>query len=218
MKMKLKISDVLFVGCLGLLLCIGISIIAKKAFNIEADFLSTSATLFTAVVALFLYNDWREPYVVNKVDQEQKELRNILKDFRKNYNAFLYFVNVENKGRGVKNGDDASHKYRRLENDLLSDLEEISIRLNGLILIIEDNLSSEKVHIIKLKEHSGNIEKLIKILSQHHSYHEYSKAYKQLMDSLGSKEFTDLGDDIGFNLSGSLNDLYKIFNKGNEKA
>ncbi|EXE36317.1 hypothetical protein [Acinetobacter baumannii] len=57
---KFNEFELIGIGIALLLICIIFSIIGKHVFGLEGDYLSAAATLFAAVVAFLLYQDWRE--------------------------------------------------------------------------------------------------------------------------------------------------------------
>jgi hypothetical protein len=50
------------------LICLIFGIISKHIFGFDVDILSASATLFAAVVAMLLFNDWKEPLIFERID------------------------------------------------------------------------------------------------------------------------------------------------------
>lgn len=54
----------------------------------ESDFLSASATLFAAIVALYLFSDWREQYRIDMVKQLREIIHLLFIDLENKYNEF----------------------------------------------------------------------------------------------------------------------------------
>lgn len=57
------------------LICLSLSIIVKKYFNIEGDYLSAFATLITVIVAYHLFSDWKVEHKFNLIYQFHSSLK-----------------------------------------------------------------------------------------------------------------------------------------------
>lgn len=211
MKKKFSAFDIIGLGVISYLICIIFGLVSKHVFNLgDVDILSSSATLFAGIVAAYLYSDWREPYLLNKIDQEQKDLRNALKTYRVNYNNFLQFINIENKGKKLNNDDIASLKYKKLLNLLLDDLEEISNLLNKYIINFGESTPTESEHKNNLQSHLSDVSKLIETLTKYDWHKDYLKSYKHVLDDIASTSFTTTGSKIGFSLVETLTKSYEV--------
>lgn len=129
---KLKISGILGIGVIGFIFCIGISIIAKKAFDVESDFLSASATLFAAIVALYLFSDWREQYRIEMVKQLRDKIHLLFIDLENKYNEFYLAVGSAVKGSPTNMKDIAS-----LSQTMANSYEILLPEIDFLIKILE---------------------------------------------------------------------------------
>ena len=65
---KLTWFELAMVGIGIIASCFVVSFLVKCKFNLETDFLSSAATIFAAVVAMLLYSDWREEYLIKKLE------------------------------------------------------------------------------------------------------------------------------------------------------
>lgn len=57
---KFNKFELVGIGISLLLICIFFSLLGKHVFGLEGDYLSAATTLFAAIVAYILYQDWRE--------------------------------------------------------------------------------------------------------------------------------------------------------------
>lgn len=67
--------ELIGIGVTLLVLCILISIIGKHVFDLDGDYLSAAATLFAAVVAMLLFNDWKVEHKIKLMEQYQNNLK-----------------------------------------------------------------------------------------------------------------------------------------------
>lgn len=129
---KLNISDAFGIGAACFVLCIGTSIIAKKAFNIDSDFLSASATLCASVIAVRLFSDWREQYRVEMVKQLRDKINHLFIDLENKYNDFFVCI-----GAGV-NGNLKSMREVALTSGAMSNAYETLLpEIDFLIKLLE---------------------------------------------------------------------------------
>ena len=170
---KSKISDVLGIGVLCLIFCIGISVIAKKAFEIDSDFLSASATLFTAFVAFYLYNDWRDQQKFILIEKHQTLLNNSGESLQLKYAKFFNFfrtLDIERDSWEQNFGSEIAIKqtyvnvYQELYLEVVNTITHLckySICLSDLNIKHLDHIAEVKVHIdnlVTVKNHLDKVE------------------------------------------------------------
>ncbi|MDS9866318.1 hypothetical protein XB97_18770 [Acinetobacter pittii] len=66
------------IGIALLLTCIIFSLIGKHILGLEGDYLSAAATLFASVIAIILFNDWRD-------EQEHQVFTELIKTIKQDY-------------------------------------------------------------------------------------------------------------------------------------
>ncbi|QNX86370.1 hypothetical protein [Acinetobacter seifertii] len=69
LKILIAISLLIF------LICLSTSIIIKHYFNIDGDYLSAFSTLVAALVAFYLFTDWKVEHKIKLIDQFHVNLR-----------------------------------------------------------------------------------------------------------------------------------------------
>jgi hypothetical protein len=150
----LKISDILGVCAVSFVLCIGVSIIGRKAFNVDSDFLSASATLFAAIVALYLYNDWRDQQRFVLIEKYQELIRESGKSLFLNYSKFhLTVKTVRNQFAFPSNDEDKKTNYQlsKLETGTLMQ-ELLSEMFHAYNLLSEVEQTPDLNYIFRLAD------------------------------------------------------------------
>lgn len=98
----------------------------------ELDFLSASATLFAAIVALYLFSDWREQYHIEMVKQLRDKIYLLFIDLENKYNEFSLAIE-----RAIK-GSPTNMKDIALLSQTMADSYEILLtEIDFLIKILE---------------------------------------------------------------------------------
>ncbi|WP_010115466.1 hypothetical protein [Acinetobacter sp. P8-3-8] len=147
---KSKISDVLGIGVLCLIFCVGISIIAKKAFKVDSDFLSASATLFAAFVALYFYSDWREQHRVSLFEKFKNDLFKLFNQVEDNYDALYLFVLTGAETPDKKVLETYTSKFSRSVELLLTELDFYEKALVQIDILINQSPKNAKEDLIKI--------------------------------------------------------------------
>lgn len=194
---------------IGLFLtCLSISILMKKWFDVDGDYLSAFATLVAAGVALYLYTDWRKPIFLNKIENEQKELKQIIRLFKKSTDSFLLFMNTKNPmGTGLNNGDPFSLEYRKLMYSLLDNADDLCTLLeNYKIGLNEDQHNS---HIEFINENLNLLENIHDVIGKFDPVTEYISSYQRVKPKVKKAEFIQLFKDIIIKLPDGLSEFYR---------
>lgn len=98
---KFNIFKLIRIGILIFLGCFGISFLAKKLFDLDSDFLSATATFFAAVVALKMFNSWKEQYQTELFERLKDRIHNLFNQLENNYNNYyeLFILNDSRPAR-----------------------------------------------------------------------------------------------------------------------
>ncbi|EMM2648660.1 hypothetical protein WKI25_09060 [Acinetobacter baumannii] len=94
--MKQKYS-IVFTMILIFLLCLGISVLFKKIFDIDGDYLSAFATLVAAIVAVRLYTDWREQLNISLLISSKENLNKLFNELLYTHDEMLRFLSLSKK-------------------------------------------------------------------------------------------------------------------------
>lgn len=112
---------VIGIGILGS--CFAISKLAFCKFNLQSDFLSASATLFAAVVALKMFNSWKEQYQTELFERLKDRIHNLFNQLESNYNNYyeLFILNDSHPDR--KSIHIQGSTFQNTIDQLLSELD-----------------------------------------------------------------------------------------------
>ena len=169
--------ELIGIGITLLVLCILISLIGKHVFDLEGDYLSAAATLFAAVVAMLLFNDWQEPYSAQKINDERNLLRVSIKDFRNNYYALS--THILSAPKVLSENGDYFREYIKLEAQLLNSLDDVSENLNfyANFFLKDSNDKNYNIHKENLIAYSGYIRDFHAKFNQADPYTEFPKVF-----------------------------------------
>lgn len=171
-------------------ICLAISIIIKQLFGIDGDYLSAFATLAAASVALYLYNDWKEPYKLEKIRDEQKEIRTELRIFKKNIESLHYFFTYKSYStRALNNGDEISLEFQRLTREVLDSIDDLaSLIVNYKINFENSENQIIQDHLLLVTEAYEICEQIHLIITKYDPIHEYLKAFPYIEKNLPKEE------------------------------
>lgn len=85
---KLKITDLIVIGLGIFAFCFAVSKFVYCKFQMTSDYLTASATFFAAVIAMLLFNDWREQYRIEMVRQLREKIHSLFIDLENKYDEF----------------------------------------------------------------------------------------------------------------------------------
>lgn len=88
---KININELLVIGVGILATCFVISKFAFCKFGMQSDFLSASGTLFAALVATKLFNDWRSQYITELFERTKNRIHDLFMNAESAYDK-LYFL------------------------------------------------------------------------------------------------------------------------------
>ena len=81
----------------------------KDALSTTGSYFGAASTLAAAIIAAYLYTDWKEPFFVSKIASEQKEIIALTRRMKRNIDAFSLFMSSRKPFcAGLNNGDEFS--------------------------------------------------------------------------------------------------------------
>ncbi|HFG6923787.1 hypothetical protein [Acinetobacter baumannii] len=196
--------------------CLAISILIKNYFEIEGDYLSAFATLAAASLALYLYNDWKEPYKLEKIRDEQKEIRVEARVFKKNIESLLYFfTNKSNSTTLLNNGDLLSLEFQNLTRSAMDSIDDLaSLIANYKINFEKSENQIIKEHLILLNEAYDVCEHIHSIFIEFDVIYQYTKAFPYIKNNLPKdsniEKMRVLTENLPDGLSKFYSDLMKL--------
>lgn len=139
----------------------------KDSLSTAASFFGGFATLGAAIVAAYLYTDWKEPHLYLKIASDQKEIIVITRRMKRNVDAFTLFISTKNPlHTGLNKGDAFGIEYQKLANNILDDIDDLAGLLKAYKFNFKSSISYENKH---LNEIDNTIDSLITL------YNDFSK-------------------------------------------
>lgn len=170
------------------LVCLSTSILMKKWFDVNSDYLSAFATLVAAAVALHLYTDWRKPFFLNKVQDEQNEIKRSIRLFKRSVDSMLLFLSRKKPlYTGLNNGDEFSLEYQDIMIKLLDITDDLFNLLDNYKLIFNENIHND--HIEFINRHSESLEKIYYVISKFDPVINYTLSYNLVYAELKKEEY-----------------------------
>lgn len=102
---KLKITDLIVIGLGIFAFCFAVSKFVYCKFQMTSDYLTASATFFAAVIAMILFNDWREQYRIEMVRQLREKIHSLFIDLENKYDEFYLVTGKAFQGHPTKMQD-----------------------------------------------------------------------------------------------------------------
>ncbi len=192
----------LFFGCLGA------SKLANYYFNLSSDYLTATATFFTAFIALYLYSDWRQPHKVMLIEKELAEIRKNIIDFRVQYFDIRFFINSY-QDKVLTNEEEIAEKYFNKEHNFLNSIDVLLDNLSFYEKNFDTPSKSEK--IIK---HNKLVEEAISELMIVYTYFtnkdpnkEFKLYFSEVFDMANTGKFINVVNLLTVDLNDSMSEI-----------
>ncbi|WP_428878434.1 hypothetical protein [Acinetobacter baumannii] len=171
------------------LICLSLSIIVKHFFDVDGDYLSAFATLIAAAVAYYLYNDWKAPYQIEKIRDEQNEIRIMVRVVKKNIESLIFFAYTKVKDENqFNNSQDLILEFQVLARNILDSIDDLASLLASYKIIFESsNNELLNNHILIVDESYQACEKLHSEVNKYNSIDNHLQAFSYLRNNLTSK-------------------------------
>lgn len=194
---------------IGLFLaCLSTSILIKKWFGIDGDYLSAFATLMAAGVALHLYTDWRKPIFLNKIEDEQKELKKVIRLFKKSSDSILLFMKTKSPmGTGLNNGDLFSLEYQKLMYSLLDHADDLYTLLENYKLCLNEDQHNN--HIEFINSNLAILKEIYDVIGKYDPVTKYTSSYQHVKPEIKKTAFIRLLEEIILRLPDGLSEFYR---------
>lgn len=180
----------------------------KKWFDVNSDYLSAFATLVAAAVALHLYTDWRKPIFLNKVEDEQKEIKKSIRLFKKSADSILLFMNTKSPASSsLNNGDLFSMEYQKLMNNLLDNTDDLCTLLINYKLILDKGM--HRNHIQFIKHNLESLDDIHSVIGKFNPVIDYFDSYRYVEPEVKKEKFIKLLKGIVEELPDGLSKFYR---------
>lgn len=215
MKKKFNAFDIIGLGVISYLICIIFGLVSKHVFNFgDVDILSSSATLFAGIVALVLFNDWREQYHVSSIEKKQLEINNLCDLLFENYISMISFT-VRNKNTDVNDADDSNltlfslmEHVQRLDNTAF----KLRVAFSDYIRIVSGLGECSKQHVKQIIKYDGfviTLQSFVAALGGINNTKKMEQIYKLHFDQLLPKDLNVLWTSCKGEMQGFLISLLK---------
>ena len=138
---KINEFEIIGIGVIIYLICLVFGIISKHVFGFDTDVLSASATLVAALVALYLYSDWKDAHKINTLESLKLNLQNNFNQLDSIYDDLRRCL----------------MKDLKIENNLFTEYSILSKKLNLELETACQNLNCYYRLLINLKVDSKNL-------------------------------------------------------------
>lgn len=190
--MNIKFLVLVFIGIF--FSCLGLSKLANFCFDISSDYLTATATFFTAFVALYLYNDWKDPFLLEKIESDQRVIRSNIRKFKHSLVNLLDYIHGNGLGVKLNNDDEYSREYKQRLNDVLDEIDDLYSLIKNyesIIIIQKDDLAIE--HLSEIKDAEQALREIFNILNKYDLHKNYCESYMHIkIQTLNEKFDSDV--------------------------
>lgn len=182
---------------------------AESALNTTGSYFGGVTTLVAAIVAAYLYTDWKEPHFFSKISSEQNEIVTLTRRMKRNIDAFTLFMKTQKPFyTGLNNGDEFANNYQNLVNTILDDIDDLAGLLKAYQFNFKINIPHEKEHLHRLKESVDILRELHEVFSEPNPVIGYLESYPKVKIKVDSGDLIELYREIVLNLPDYLSEYY----------
>lgn len=166
----------------------GSNVAAKEALNTTASFFGAFATLGAAIIAAFLYTDWKEPIFVEKISSEQNEIIKLTRHMKRKIDLLLIFLKTKSPCplTGLNNGDIFSLEYQKLVNEILDDIDDLAGLLNKYKNNFKESIPHERIHLNEVTDCGNELYSIYIILAEPNPILGYIESYNKVKKAVDS--------------------------------
>ncbi|ALH96257.1 hypothetical protein [Acinetobacter equi] len=206
---KSKFLKILFLGVVLLSCCFSGSYFLFTEFDIQTDFLVASAIFFIAFVLLSLYADWKEPQYLNKLEQDQKEIRIAIKTYKKSMDALFYFVEYQGKNiEQLKQDDNLYRGYQTIVRNMIDYTDELRKLLMHYQYRFKAKTLHEKAHVAIVVSCLQSLEKIHDILNKYDVIYDCLESYKFVKLRMDNNYIATMSKQVTEKLPDEMTEFY----------
>lgn len=191
---NISLLELIVIG-IGLLAgCFAISKFVLCKFGMQTDFLSASATLFAAVVAVLIFNGWREPHKASKALSERNELLLSIRNLRIEYYSLFSHIRSQ---RHIETDINAIEEYKavymKLESNLLLSLDDLRDKL----LIYKSNLKEKTEGTLEdfqpgIDAYISQLDAFCKVFLEFDPFTQFDLAHEKIVENFKNNFFNNV--------------------------
>lgn len=163
----------------------------KEAWSTTFSALSAFTTIGAAIIAAYLYNDWKEPFVLEKIEKYQNDLKKNIRLFKHSMVNFLFLIHYENSEFVQLNNDNAiSLDYKKRLNNVLDNIDDLASEIKNYKSIVkwkEKPFTNEHLDSINAAENA--FKNIHSILNKYDLHKEYLDSYQYIRHESSKPEF-----------------------------
>lgn len=184
----------------------GSSSAAKDALSSAGGYFGALATLGAALIAAYLYTDWKSPVFVSKLASEQKDIIALTRRMKRNVDAFMCFMKLKKPSAltGLNNGDEFSIEYQNLLNNLLDDIDDLAGLLKSYSFNFNEKNQNEKEHLNEISKSKESLLSIYEVFAEPNPILGYSDSYMQVKSKFDSDFFQPFFKEVLLSLPDKL--------------
>ncbi|AQV15943.1 hypothetical protein [Acinetobacter pittii] len=164
------------------LLCLGLSFIIKRTIGLDGDYLSAFATIVAALVAFYLFNDWREQHRLNNLESLKFSLNQGFIEMDLAYNELRIYLCDPDTQKNI-----SLSQYALINNKLDLAIESFCLDLCHYERIIKElNINKEKLNALPIDVQEKALN-LYQILNPGFMINDFYKMVEELQPILMSR-------------------------------
>lgn len=169
----------------------------KDALSTTGSYFGAASTLAAAIIAAYLYTDWKEPHLFLKIASEQKEIVVITRRMKRNVDAFNLFMETKKpRYLGLNNGDEFANEYQKLANNILDDIDDLAGLLKAYKFNFKSSISYENKHMSEIDNTVNSLTTLFNVFSKPDPILGFNESYPKLAQKVKSGELEILYEEI----------------------
>ncbi len=181
----------------------------KDALSTTGSYFGAVSTLAAAIIATYLYTDWKEPHFVSKIASEQKEIITLTRRMKRNIDAFSLFMSTRKPFyTGLNNGDEFALQYQTLVNNILDDIDDLAGLIKAYEFNFKDDTTHEREHLHRLNASQGILGELHSVFAEPNPVLRYIDSYPKVKTKVDSGELIELYKEILLNMPDYLSKYY----------
>lgn len=211
--MNIKFLVAVFLGIF--FSCLGLSKLADDRFNISSDYLTATATFFAAFVALYLYNDWKEPFLLEKIESDQRVIRSNIRKFKHSLVSLQDHIHGCGLGVTLNNDDVYSREYKKRLNDVLDCIDDLASSMSdyeSVLMLQHTDAAKDQLH--KYSEGYQSLISVFNTLNKYDLHKNYIDSYSYIKEQSITKKFNEdvrnLTENFYSSLAKYLQEVLKI--------
>lgn len=210
--MNIKFLVLVFLGIF--FSCLGSSKLANFYLDISSDYLTASATFFAAFVALYLYNDWKDPFLIEKIASDQRVIRSNIRKFKHSLVNLLDHIHGGGFDIKLNNDDGYSGEYKKRLNEVLDCIDDLVSSMTDYESVLRmQHVDAVEDQLLKYDEGYQSLTNIFNTLNKYDLHKNYTTSYSYIKEQSITEKFNkdvrNLTENFYSSLSRYLQEILK---------